>query len=256
MNRLLLGGLLPLTVAACSVEPTSANDEVAASNLVAIVPEAGASTGNATPFPTTDADSPSNQGSAPREAESDDPLYIAPARLTSSEQALADRARWENSQCRGDPGNQAATLAACERRQKLMNQLEKTGVCWGGATIEAKMHWIRCAEDPSFKPGQFEQPYISEAGRGALKEQAGQNFAGDTFTCRFPKAGRVIIDTREPGSSITYRGKTYPASGGTYFYAANEDPKLTVLFGPRMSWWEFGTQGERATACTRRSNRG
>lgn len=80
------------------------------------------------------------------------------------------------------------------------------------------------------------------------------NYVGETYTCLFPKAGKVMIDTREPGSTITYRGETHAATGGSYFYTANDRPEIMVMFGPRMAYWEFGTEGDRASDCTRRAN--
>lgn len=77
---------------------------------------------------------------------------------------------------------------------------------------------------------------------------------GETFTCNFPKAGRVVIDTREPGSTIVYRGKRYAASGGSYFYTAVDHPDIMVMFGPKMERWEFGADGDRDDHCLRTKN--
>ena len=77
---------------------------------------------------------------------------------------------------------------------------------------------------------------------------------GWTYTCLFPKHGLVLIDTREPWSSITYRGRKYPATGGSYFYVGRDDPDIMVMFGPNMRFWDFGSYGDRATSCTRRKN--
>ena len=75
---------------------------------------------------------------------------------------------------------------------------------------------------------------------------------GETYTCRFAHAGTVLIDTREPGSSITLHGRRHPATGGAYFYQS-DDGAVTVMFGPMMRWWEL--DGERATRCTHQANR-
>jgi hypothetical protein len=74
----------------------------------------------------------------------------------------------------------------------------------------------------------------------------------DTYTCHFRRHGLVIIDTRDPGATITYRGKKYPVQDGSYFYVDNDDPKIMIMFGPRMRWWEWD-DGDRA-ACARRRN--
>jgi hypothetical protein len=92
---------------------------------------------------------------------------------------------------------------------------------------------------------------LVSAAASASKPRA---YRGETYTCRFPRHGLVIIDTRDPGATITYRGRRHAAEGGSYFYAAKDDSAIVVMFGPRMRWWEFGIEGERATACTRRIN--
>ena len=78
-------------------------------------------------------------------------------------------------------------------------------------------------------------------------------YAGETFDCRFPKAGHVVIDTREPGTSITVNGKRWAASSGSDFYQTTEAGPL-LSFGPNMRWWAYGLEGERATSCKRTKN--
>ena len=78
-------------------------------------------------------------------------------------------------------------------------------------------------------------------------------YQGDTYKCHFPKAGLVVINTREPGSKIVWRGKTYNVSGGSDFYANDQ---IYVMFGPKMRWWEFGEDGDRDTNCSVKKNRG
>lgn len=82
---------------------------------------------------------------------------------------------------------------------------------------------------------------------------AQHRYLGETYVCHFPKAGRVVIDTREPGSSITWKGKRYAVNGGSYLYTT-EDGAVQVMFGPRMRWWEFGDQGDRDNHCSARKN--
>lgn len=79
-------------------------------------------------------------------------------------------------------------------------------------------------------------------------------YAGETFDCRFPKAGHVVIDTREPNSSITVNGRRWAASSGSYFYQATSEGGPYVMFGPNMRWWEYGIDGQRATSCKRTKN--
>lgn len=76
---------------------------------------------------------------------------------------------------------------------------------------------------------------------------------GWTYLCRFPRHGLVLIDTRDRGSSITYRGKKYPAQGGSYFYVYNDDPEIMVMFKPNMRRWEWA-DGDAAT-CSGTKNR-
>lgn len=72
--------------------------------------------------------------------------------------------------------------------------------------------------------------------------------AARIYTCHFPKGGTVVIDTREPGASITVRGKRYPAQSGAYFYQGI-DNDVFVAFGPgaRFKFWEY--EGERDYHC-------
>jgi hypothetical protein len=45
-----------------------------------------------------------------------------------------------------------------------------------------------------------------------------QNYAGVTYTCFFQKSGKVIINTKPIKPYINFKGKTYPALSGSYFY--------------------------------------
>ncbi len=76
---------------------------------------------------------------------------------------------------------------------------------------------------------------------------------GETFDCRFPKAGHVVIDTREPGASITVDGKRYAARDGSYFYQTDDDDVL-LFFGPGFRRWTYNRTNE-AVMCKQRQNR-
>lgn len=82
---------------------------------------------------------------------------------------------------------------------------------------------------------------------------------GETFTCFFPKSGKVLIDTREPNSSVTYKGRRYKASGGSYFYQTDAD--ITLGFNSSMTKWTImffgknGSKSEKSTRCSRTKNR-
>jgi hypothetical protein len=85
----------------------------------------------------------------------------------------------------------------------------------------------------------------------ALAYPAHAHAPGETFTCHFGRFGKVIIDTRDPGSTITIAGRRYPILDGSYFYQT-EDGKIAILFGPRMKWWEYNDV--RDNHCLRRPN--
>lgn len=57
---------------------------------------------------------------------------------------------------------------------------------------------------------------------------------GHSYVCHFGKYGKAIIDTREPGASITIGGVRYAASSGSYFYQT-DDGKLAIAFNPEMT---------------------
>jgi hypothetical protein len=77
-------------------------------------------------------------------------------------------------------------------------------------------------------------------------------YRGETYTCHFERYGKVVIDTREPGGSITVGGKRYSAQGGSYFYQT-DDGKIAVLFGPHMRFWDYNDV--RDNHCVRRRNK-
>lgn len=64
--------------------------------------------------------------------------------------------RWwvEHEICRGALGS--ASLRACNRRQRVHVELDRRGWCWGGATIEAEMDWVPCAQEERHQPGRIE----------------------------------------------------------------------------------------------------
>lgn len=84
-------------------------------------------------------------------------------------------------------------------------------------------------------------------------------YRGETFVCHFPVAGKVVLDTREPGASITYRGKRHPATSGSYFYQT-ESTTITMAFNPPMTKWTLtlwdrqDPKPEKAKSCTRKKN--
>ncbi len=85
--------------------------------------------------------------------------------------------------------------------------------------------------------------------------QAPARSKGETITCLFPKNGRVVIDTREPGSSIMHKGQRHPAESGSYFYQASDDSGIVLFFsGAKMQRWNFG-DGNDSALCKKVANR-
>lgn len=68
-----------------------------------------------------------------------------------SVRSLIRRADIENDRCRGRFNDQ--TLLACNRRERIMAELEKKGWCWGGSQVGYSRHWLKCADDPYYQPG-------------------------------------------------------------------------------------------------------
>lgn len=79
----------------------------------------------------------------------------------------------------------------------------------------------------------------------------------EIFSCDFPKAGRVVIDTREDSRSITWNGVRYPAQSGSYFFQGTDaappvdGEPIVVMFGPDFGFWDF--RGERSDDCEERT---
>lgn len=82
--------------------------------------------------------------------------YYAPSnylKYPDEVRSLIRRADIENGHCRGNSGNNPETLRACNRRERIMAELEKTGWCWGGSQVGYLQHWLKCADDPYYRPG-------------------------------------------------------------------------------------------------------
>jgi hypothetical protein len=69
--------------------------------------------------------------------------------------SLIRRTDIEDNHCRGDFGDDPETLRACNRRYYLLIALEKKGWCWGGADVGYLEHWLKCADDPDYRPGGY-----------------------------------------------------------------------------------------------------
>jgi hypothetical protein len=87
---------------------------------------------------------------------------------------------------------------------------------------------------------------------GVVASSAHAGALGETFTCHFGRYGKVVIDTRAPGSTISINGRRYPILDGSYFFQT-KDGKIAILFGPNMGWWEYNDI--RDNHCNRRPNK-
>ena len=79
---------------------------------------------------------------------------------------LIRRNEIENDQCRGI-GEGREKYRACNRRHRLLVELERRGWCWGqGAVklhISANNHWLPCSDDPTYRPGRLREIPFPEA---------------------------------------------------------------------------------------------
>ena len=82
---------------------------------------------------------------------------------------------------------------------------------------------------------------------------------GVIYTCQFRIAGKIVINTREPGATISVNGKRHAATGGSYFYQTTDGSEIVMMFGPgaSMTKWTYqkkdGTS-EKAKSCKRNAN--
>jgi hypothetical protein len=85
---------------------------------------------------------------------------------------------------------------------------------------------------------------------------------GETFTCHFGRYGTVMIDTREPGETVTINGQRHAALPGSYWFGLADNQDVTLFFGPNMKFWDYvdsrtspDNKGIRDKHCTRRANK-
>jgi hypothetical protein len=65
---------------------------------------------------------------------------------------LIRRHEMENDHCRGVDPDEREKYRACNRRHRLLLELERHGWCWGGETgIGVDNHWRPCSEDPYYR---------------------------------------------------------------------------------------------------------
>ncbi|WP_157667480.1 hypothetical protein [Comamonas serinivorans] len=64
---------------------------------------------------------------------------------TGQDKVLIDRAEFLHGRCRGGSGDEARTMAICEQRDKVIEQVQQRGWCWGPEDAsQPERHWIRC----------------------------------------------------------------------------------------------------------------
>jgi hypothetical protein len=109
---------------------------------------------------------PADNGKAPNNAASAAANVSAETKSNSvshpfDAKPLMNQAEAENELCRGGHGNDPETMQACDRRQQLLSELERRGWCF---EENAKRHWLRCVDDPDYRPGQYgsRPPYTEE----------------------------------------------------------------------------------------------
>jgi hypothetical protein len=82
---------------------------------------------------------------------------------------------------------------------------------------------------------------------------------GVIYTCQFRIAGTIVINTREPGATISVNGKRHAATSGSYFYQTTDGSEIVMMFGPgaSMTKWTYQKKNgpaENAKYCKRKTN--
>jgi len=71
---------------------------------------------------------------------------------------LMRRVDIEDGPCQGY-GDEREKYRACNRRHRLIVELERRGWCWGQGAVEvpisANDHWLLCSKIPTYRPGQL-----------------------------------------------------------------------------------------------------
>ena len=89
-------------------------------------------------------------------------------------QRLMRTVETENEHCRGGHGDERDTMRACNRRQKLLFELERRGWCFEET---GEVPWQRCVSDPDYRPGQYGEalPSSEEKIRTAAEDRAARS---------------------------------------------------------------------------------
>ena len=84
---------------------------------------------------------------------------------------LLRRHAMENGRCRGNDPDVNEKLRACNRRHRLLLDLERHGWCLGGGRFAAEDHWLPCSKDPNRNgPVSREMPFPEVEGNGVASE--------------------------------------------------------------------------------------
>jgi len=91
---------------------------------------------------------------------------------------LIRRADLENDRCREGRSDDPETYYSCNRRGRIMDELEKRSWCRGGADVGYLLHWLKCADDPYYPPeGRGpDTPYSEEGIREATQPDEGRRY--------------------------------------------------------------------------------
>lgn len=80
---------------------------------------------------------------------------------------LIRRFDMEHGRCRSALPDERENDRACNRRHRIMVELEQRGWCWGQGDVElpfsADDYWLPCVEDPTYRPGQLGETPFPEA---------------------------------------------------------------------------------------------
>ena len=77
----------------------------------------------------------------------------------------------ESTICEGNYPDERERYRACNRRYRVLLELEQLGWCWGGGRISAEEHWLPCSKDPyRNRPLSRELPFPEVEGNGVASE--------------------------------------------------------------------------------------
>ena len=101
-------------------------------------------------------------GTEPGSNDADDSLQYFPPenylKFPPQVRELMRRVDIEDGPCQGY-GDEREKYRACNRRHRLLVELERRGWCWGQGAVEvpisANDHWLLCSKIPTYRPGQL-----------------------------------------------------------------------------------------------------